>query len=240
MRLIIANKLHSSWSLRPWLLMTAKGIAFEETVIPMYFPDSKARMLDVSPTGKMPCLVDGDVTVWESLAIMEYLHEAFPDKGIWPADRAARAHARATASEMHAGFQALRQACPMNLGKRFAPRDDLGSDLADNVRRIEGLWSDARRRFGTPGDFLYGDFTAADAMYAPVVTRLDTYQIRVAPQTRRYMDAVLAHPAFQAWRTQALAEPWVIAHYDEGWTPVEVFHRPATAADTSIHPRART
>ena len=233
MKLIIANKLYSSWSLRPWMLMTALGIPFEETVIPMYFPDSKARMLDVSPTGKMPCLVDGDVTIWESLAIMEYLHERFRDKGVWPADAKARAHARAVANEMHAGFQALRNACPMNLGKRFAPRD-LGSDVADNVRRLESLWADARRRFGAGGAFLYGNFGAADAMYAPVVTRLDTYQIPVSSGTRHYMDAVLAHPAFVQWREAALAEPWTIDHYEEGWTAVETFH---SGAQRTNHPR---
>ena len=226
MKLIIANKLYSSWSLRPWILMQALGIPFEETVIPMYFPDSKARMLDVSPTGKMPCLVDGDVTVWESLAIMEYLHELFPEKGVWPGDVKARAHARAAANEMHAGFQALRNACPMNLGKRFAPRE-FGSEVADNVRRLEGLWSQARVRFGADGPFLYGRFGAADAMFAPVVTRLDTYQIPVSSETRRYMDAVVKHPAFVAWRAAALQEPWTIAHYDEGHEVVEVFHKPS-------------
>ena len=230
MHLHIANKLYSSWSLRPWILMTALGIPFEETVIPMYFPDSKARMLDVSPTGKMPCLADGDVKVWESLAIMEYLHESFPDKGVWPKESAGRAHARSIANEMHAGFQALRQACPMNLAKRFQARDDLGSDVADNVRRLEGIWSETRVRFGeksvSQGPFLYGAFSAADAMYAPVVTRLDTYQIRVSPAARRYMDAVLASPAFVKWRTEALAEPWSVAHYETGWTAADVFHKP--------------
>lgn len=229
MKLHIANKLYSSWSLRPWMLMTALDIPFEENVIPMYFPDTKARMLDVSPTGKVPCLVDGDVRVWESLAIMEYLAEKHPEKGVWPADPKARAHARAAASEMHAGFQALRQACPMNLTKRFAARD-LGSDVADNVRRLEGLWSEARVRFGEKsarsGPFLYGAFSATDAMFAPVATRLDTYQVRVAPATRRYMDALLTHPAFLKWRTEALAEHWTLPHYEEGWTAVEVFHKP--------------
>ncbi len=235
MHLFIANKLYSSWSLRPWILMMALDIPFEETVIPMYFPDSKARMLDVSPAGKMPCLIvpearpgDGDVKVWESLAIMEYLHERFPDKGVWPKEPAARAHARSIANEMHAGFQALRQACPMNLAKRFQPRDDLGSDVADNVRRLEGIWAETRVRFGeksaSPGPFLYGAFSAADAMYAPVVTRLDTYQIPVSPAARRYMDTVLGSQAFVMWRTQALAEPWSVAHYEVGWTATEVFH----------------
>lgn len=234
MHLFIANKLYSSWSLRPWMLLTALDIPFEETVIPMYFPDSKARMLDVSPTGKMPCLADGDIRVWESLAIVEYVHERFPDRGVWPSATKARAHARAAAAEMHAGFQALRNACPMNLGKRFIPRDDLGSDVADNVRRLEGLWSEARTRFGSAGPFLYGAFSATDAMFAPVVTRLDTYQIPVAPETRRTMDAVLTHPAFVAWKTAALAEPWAIDHYEVGWTATENFrHEPAT----SSHPR---
>lgn len=234
MQLYIANKLYSSWSLRPWLLMTALGIPFEETLIPMYFPDSKARMLDISPTGKMPCLVDGDVRVWESLAIVEFLHERFPGTGVWPADPAARAHARAVASEMHAGFQALRNACPMNLGKRFAPRD-LGSDVDDNVRRFQGLVSDCRRRFGSDGHFLYGTFCAADAMYAPLATRLDTYQVALAPQTRAYVDAILAQPAFLEWKRQALAEPWGITHYEEGWTAVETFHAPSIQTG---HPRA--
>lgn len=243
MHLYIANKLYSSWSLRPWLLMTALGIPFEERVIPMYFPDSKARMLDVSPTGKMPCLVvpPGEAAadpsaaqascsaqwlkVWESLAIIEYLHERYPDKGVWPKASAARAHARAVSNEMHAGFMALRQMCPMNLGKRFAPRE-LASDAADNVRRLEGMWSDCRRRFKGSGEFLFGDFCAADAMFAPVVTRLDTYQVPVATETRQYMNAVLAHPAFLKWRTEALSEPWTLPHYEEGWTPVEVFHKP--------------
>jgi glutathione S-transferase len=251
MHLYVANKLYSSWSLRPWILMTALDIPFEETVIPMYFPESKGRMLDVSPTGKMPALVvapsdmpseGGAVSgacggshqvIWESLAIMEFLHERFPDKGVWPKVSAARAHARAIASEMHAGFQALRQACPMNLAKRFAPRE-LSSDVSDNVRRLEGMWSDCRRRFAGGGDYLFGAFGAADAMYAPVVTRLDTYQVPVSSETRRYMDAVLNHPAFVKWRTAALAEPWTIDHYEEGWTAVETFHAPALR---TTHPR---
>ncbi len=225
LHLTIANKLYSSWSARPWLVLTAFGIPFEETVIPMYQPDSKARMLAASPTGKMPCLADGDVKVWESLAIIEYLAETFPEKAIWPVDPKARAHARSAASEMHAGFQALRQACPMNLGKRFAGKDR-GSEVAADVARIAALWTSARDAFGAAGPFLYGDFSAADAMFAPVVTRLDTYQIEVEPRTRAYMDAVLSHPAFTAWRTAALQEPWHHSPYEVGETPVEVFHRP--------------
>lgn len=230
MHLHIGNKLYSSWSLRPWLAMRAFGVAFEETVYPLHMPDTKGRLLDVNPAGKVPCLVDGPVKVWESLAIIEYVAEAFPEKGIWPRDRAARAHARSLSAEMHAGFQGLRGACPMHLGKRFMPREDLGSDVADNVRRFEGLVSDARRRFGAGGDFLFGAFTGVDAMFAPLATRLDTYQIRLAPQTRAYVDAILAHPAFLDWKREALQEPWGIPHYEAGWTTAETFHTPSILA----------
>ncbi len=225
MHLTIANKLYSSWSLRPWLVLKAFGIPFEETVIPMYQPESKARMLAVSPTGKVPLLTDGAIRVWESLAIIEYIAEKFPQTAIWPMDVEARAHARSAANEMHAGFQALRQACPMNLAKRFAKKNR-GPEVAANVARLQALWKEARTAFGSGGPFLYGGFSAADAMFAPVVTRLDTYQVDVDADTRAYMDAVLSHPAFIAWREAALEEPWHLPHYEEGETAVEIFHRP--------------
>lgn len=215
MKLIIGNKCYSSWSLRPWLLMTAKGIAFEEVLIPFGStfddPDWKAKVLPFSPAGKVPALVDGETCVWESLAIVEYLAESFPEAGIWPSDRAARAQARAIASEMHAGFGGLRGACPMNLGKRYAARDR-GARVAGDVARVLAIWRGARARFGRKGggSFLFGDFCAADAMYAPVVTRLDTYSIPVDPESRSYMDAVLAHPAYRQWLAGALAEPWIV------------------------------
>ncbi len=228
MRLVIANKLYSSWSLRPWILMRELGIPFDEEVIAMRKPDTKSRMLARGPAGKCPVLIDGDATIWESLAIIEYLAEKFPGKGVWPGDPMARAHARCAANEMHAGFQPLRAACPMNLGKRFSPRD-LGPEVAGSVLRIEELWRDARRRFGMPtgGSFLYGAFCAADAMFAPVVTRLDTYQIPVARDTRDYMNAVLATSGFAAWRTAALGEPrdWDIPEYEDGHTVAESFRR---------------
>ena len=228
MLLVIANKLYSSWSLRPWILMRELGIAFDEEVIPLRRPDTKARILARSGAGKCPVLIDGDVTVWESLAIAEYLAEKFPAKGVWPSDVRARAHARAASNEMHAGFQPLRAACPMNLGKRFAPRD-FGPDVAASVSRLEELWREARTRFGVKvgGPFLYGAFSAADAMFAPVVTRLDTYQIAVAADTRAYMDAIFATAGFRDWKTGALAEPrdWDIAEYEDGHTAVEVHPR---------------
>ena len=228
MLLVIANKLYSSWSLRPWMLMRELAIPFDEEVIPLRRPDTRARILARSGAGKCPVLIDGDVTVWESLAIAEYLADKFPDKCVWPADAKARAHARAASNEMHAGFQPLRAACPMNLAKRFAPRD-FGPDVAVSVARLEDLWRDARARFGSRahGPFLYGAFTAADAMFAPVVTRLDTYQIAVAADTRAYMDAVLGTPSFLAWKAGALAEPreWDIGEYEDGHTSVEAFKR---------------
>lgn len=222
MHLAIANKRYSSWSMRPWLVLRAFDIAFEETVIPLKREDTRERIARFSPSGKVPALVDGEVRIWESLAIIEYLAETFPEKAIWPRDRVARAHARAIASEMHGGFMALRQACPMNLGKRFATPATSG-DLEANVARIEAIWGETHARFAGGGPFLFGAFNAADAMYAPVVTRLDTYGIPVAAATRAYMDAVLTHPAFLEWRTAGLAEPWDIPEYEAGHTTIESF-----------------
>lgn len=228
MHLIIANKLYSSWSLRPWMLMTAKTIAFTETVIPLNQPDTKQKIMQHSPTGKVPLLIDGDIRVWESLAIVEYLAERFPNAGIWPSDKAARAHARAASSEMHAGFQPLRQACPMNLGRRFKPRA-WSPEVLEAVARLQELWAESRVTFGEGGPFLYGAFSAADAMYAPVVTRLDTYQIPVSPETRAYMDAILGHPAFKAWRAAALKEPWFLPHYEAGHDIAQSYITPPAA-----------
>lgn len=214
MRLLIGNKCYSSWSLRAWLLMRGKGIAFAEQLVPLDEPGFKETIFTAAPGsgGTVPTLVDGDVAVWETLAIAEYLHEKHHDAGIWPGDAAARAHARAVSSEMHAGFTALRGACPMNLGKRFGARDR-GPDVARDVARITDLWRQARERFGQKagGPFLYGAFSAADAMYAPVVARLDTYGIAVDPTSRDYMRAVLGLPAFREWLAAALTETWIVA-----------------------------
>ncbi|MBS0253220.1 MAG: glutathione S-transferase family protein [Proteobacteria bacterium] len=222
LKLVIGNKLYSSWSLRPWMVLSHFAIPFEEEIIPLRTPDSRGRMLEFSPSGKVPTLIDGDVTVWESLAIIEYLAEKFPDLAIWPRNSNARAHARAVSNEMHSGFQALRQACPMHLGARFAT-PEITEPLQAAIDRVEDIWSEARNRFGGGQPFLYGAFSAADAMYAPVVTRFDSYQIPVREATRAYMDAVLAHPPFVAWRDAAHAEPWSIPDYAAGHTLVESF-----------------
>lgn len=212
MHLYIGNKLYSSWSMRPWLAMTGRDIEFDETVIPLNAADFKSRITAVSGAGLVPVLVDGDLKVWETLAIIEYVAERFPESQVWPQDVAARAHARAISAEMHAGFAALRTACPMNLGKRFARRDR-GGDVARDVARACAVVGEARTRFGAPlgGPFLYGAFSAADAMYAPLMTRLDTYDIAVDDTTRTYMDALIACDAFQTWLRAALKEDWIVA-----------------------------
>jgi glutathione S-transferase len=206
--LVIANKLYSSWSLRPWLLMKQFGVAFDEILIPLDLPDAKARILQHSPAGKVPILIDGDVTVWESIAIMEYVGDAY-SVPVWPEDRKARAMARSVAAEMHAGFQALRSACPMNLGKKYASKDR-SEAVARDVARFSEIVRQARERFGAGGPFLFGRFSAADAMFAPLVTRLDTYSITLDAPTRAYVDAILSLPAFQEWRSAALKETWVV------------------------------
>jgi len=214
MKLLIANKGYSSWSQRAWLVLRHFGIPFEETVQPLYVDGWKEAILKLSPTGKVPCLVDGDITVWESLAIIEYLAETFPDRGIWPADPAARAHARAASAEMHAGFQNLRRDYGSNWRRQYAwkVRGD-GSALADG-QRIVALWTEARQRFGEGGPFLYGAFSAADAMYAPVVGRFTTYAWPVDAETEAYMEAVRRLPAYAEWVEAGRAEPWTIAQYE--------------------------
>ena len=219
--LIVGNKNYSSWSMRPWIAMKVAGIPFAETVISLNAPDFKARVGAVSGTGKVPVLIDGDVQVWESLAILEYLVEKFPDAGLWPRDAAARAHARAIANEMHGGFLPLRRLLPMNMWRPVIKRD-LTPEVAANVARIEAMWADCSARFGQKVEqpFLFGRFGAADAMYAPVVARFHTYGVDVGAGTQAYMKAVMALPAWAEWRDAALKEPWVLAEDEVDWPTV--------------------
>jgi glutathione S-transferase len=219
LRLIIGNKNYSSWSMRPWIAMKAAGIAFDEVVISLEAEDFKSRVLKISGTGKVPVLVDGEVHVWESLAILEYLAEKFPAAKLWPSDAAARAHARAIASEMHAGFQPLRKACPMNMW-RPVKKLPLDAEVAANIKRIDALWTDCRTRFGAGGPFLLGGFGATDAMYAPVVARFHTYDVAVSETSRAYMAAIMALPAWAEWTKAALEEPWVLPHDELDWPTV--------------------
>ena len=213
LKLIVANKAYSSWSLRPWIMLAHFKIPFEELVIAMDRPETRANMLKYAPTGKCPSLRDGKIAVWESLAIIEYIAEAYPDKAIWPKGRAARAHARALANEMHAGFGALRQACPTNF-RRPVRAIALTTEVKADVARIEASWAHARATFGKGGPYLFGRFSAADAMFAPVVNRFHVYDIPVSKMTRAYMETVIALPAWKAWIADAQAEPWRIEHYE--------------------------
>ena len=217
--LVIGNKNYSSWSMRPWIAMKVAGIAFDEVGISLNANDFKPLVSKISGTGKVPALDDNGIHVWESLAILEYLGERFPDAKLWPADPAARAHARAVSSEMHAGFVPLRRACPMNMW-RPVKKLELADDVVADVRRIELLWRRCREQYGAAGPFLFGAFGAADAMYTPVVARFHTYDVAVDAPARAYMDAVMALPAWAEWKAAALKEPWVLAEDEIDWPQV--------------------
>ncbi|MDE2329235.1 MAG: glutathione S-transferase family protein [Bradyrhizobium sp.] len=214
LKLVIGNKNYSSWSMRPWLALRANNIDFEEVFIPLYTGDAdKRRILDVTRSGKVPALVDGDITVWDSLAIIEYLAERFPDARLWPEDRASRAHARSISAEMHSGFVALRNECGMNLHRPIGAVP-LSDDARANIARIQQIWSECRKRYGNSGPFLFGAFSGADAMFAPVVHRFRTYAVEVTPVAADYMNAMMAQPAFQEWTRAGLAETIVIERFE--------------------------
>jgi glutathione S-transferase len=214
LKLVIGNKNYSSWSMRPWVALRAAGIAFDEVFIPLYTGEAdKQRLLAFTPAGKVPVLVDGDVTIWDSLAIIEYAAERFPEARIWPQDRASRAHARSISAEMHSGFVALRNECGMNL-HRPVGAIPLSDQARADIARIQQIWSDCRERYGKSGPFLFGAFSAADAMFAPVVHRFLVYAIEVEPKVRDYMAAMISQPAFQEWTRAALAETLVIEKFE--------------------------
>jgi len=204
--LVVGNKNYSSWSLRAWLAMKVYGMPFREQRIALYGPESKGEILKYSPAGKVPCLIDGGIHVWDSLAILEYLAEREPR--LWPADRAARARARSISAEMHSGFPSLRQHMSMNIHKRHSCKGRMPEVLAEIARILE-IWSECR------GPFLFGAFGAADAMYAPVVLRFRTYEVELPPACRAYADAVLALPALQEWMRDAERETETLPQFEQ-------------------------
>lgn len=214
LRLVIANPNYSSWSLRAWLILQHHNIPFEVICIPIMPAESFGERIGrYSPARKVPVLLDGDLVVWESLAIAEYLAERFPQLQLWPADTAVRAHARAVSAEMHAGFAKLREHMTLNC-RRQLPGRGRGIGVAEEIARVCDIWRDCRARFGGAGQFLYGAFTIADAMFAPVVLRFKTYEVALDPVCRRYADAMLVLPAMQKWLEMARTEPEVAPHYE--------------------------
>ncbi len=209
--LLIGNKNYSSWSLRPWLLLHAFGVPFTEQRHAFETPEFAAEITSrrQSPNARVPVLLDGDVTVWDSLAITEYLAERHA--GMWPAGAVARAHARCACAEMHSGFQAVRNWMPMNVRRSYpvaTPRDDVQKD----IDRVQALWTEARGKFGDTDSFLYGKFSAADAYFAPVVFRFNTYDVKQSPVVAEYVKAMLAHPSMQQWIADSKAEKEVVDH----------------------------
>ncbi|PDT13355.1 MULTISPECIES: glutathione S-transferase family protein [unclassified Rhizobium] len=206
--LYIANKNYSSWSFRPWMALTGAGIDFEEVLIPFDYPGGNPDIKAISPSGNVPVLQHGALKIWESLAIIEYAAELYPEAGLLPRDRAARALARSVSMEMLSSFRALRGACPMNI-RRPKARIVLPDGVAADISRIETIWRDLLQKSGGP--FLFGAFSGADAMFAPVVNRFDIYDLVDRDDTLAYMTTMKAHPAWRKWEEAARAERWIVA-----------------------------
>ena len=208
-RLYIGNRNYSSWSLRPWLLLRQFGVDFDSELLVLDTPEFGSEVARVSPSLRVPVLIDGTQSVWDSLAIALYAGERWPQVRLWPEAKSARAQAMAVTAEMHSGFAALRGSCPMNIRRRLRGFI-MPSAAAADARRILTIWSEARERFGGQGDFLYGTFGLADAFFAPVVSRCLSYAVKLDPVCQAYADAVMALPAMVEWCAAAAAEPWVI------------------------------
>ena len=214
-QLVLGNLNYSSWSIRTLLVARRVGLPVEEVIVPLDFPDTSARLKEISPTAKVPLLIWDDVTVWESLAITEWTADWAPAGEVWPEDAGKRAIARAVTSEMHAGFPALRKACPMDIRGRTAT-PEMTEALAADIARIQVMWDEMRTQFGAGGDFLFGKWSAADAFYAPVVTRFRTYGLPLTGAAAEYSVAVLEDPLFLELEAQAEAEPWWIKYTADG------------------------
>lgn len=202
--LVIGTKRYSSWSLRPWLALKVAAIPFQEVEIALRQPETKAEILQHSPSGKVPLLDDDGFKVWDSLAICEYLAERFPAAQLWPDDDQARAIARAVSAEMHSGFMPLRRDCAMDVLSDL-PMAEISHEVKADVARIDAIWTDCRRRFGSEGDFLFGRFSIADAMFAPVVTRMRSFHLPVGAVSQTYCDAIMAMPEMKEWIISASA-----------------------------------
>lgn len=211
--LVIGNKNYSSWSLRPWLAMKHNGLQFNEIRIPLYTPESKPKIHQYSPSRRVPVLLHGSQKVWESLAILEYLAEEFPDLHWYPEDKTAKTIARSISAEMHGGFEKLRNNMPMNCRARY-PGKGMALGVQKDIDRITEIWQECRQKFGAGGDMLFGKFTIADAMYAPVVMRFVTYGVELNKVCGDYMEAVLALPAMQEWVKAGEGEEEILSNYE--------------------------
>lgn len=203
--LIIGNKNYSSWSLRPWLVLKQIEANFSEIRIPLNTPETRHQILQYSPTGRVPVLQQGTLRIWDSLAICEYLAEQFPESCLWSQDLAARAIARAVSAEMHSGFQQLREHLPMNCRARF-PTPSFSAEVQSDIDRVTNLWQNCRQQYGIDGDFLFGHFTIADAMFAPVVSRFVTYNVPLDAVSQAYVETIWALPSMSQWLAEAETE----------------------------------
>jgi glutathione S-transferase len=209
--LVIGNKNYSSWSLRPYMALSMAGIPFDERMIRFGEPRFSREVRKISKAGQVPILLHNDMVINDSLAIIEYAAETWPANGVWPKHIAARAKARSISAEMHAGFRGIRSGCPMNLRRPVKlPPGGISDAIAKDVARLEEVWAECRDNFGHAGPFLFGTFCAADAMFTPVVSRLETFAIPVKKATRDYMDAILATHAFVTWKKESAQETWVV------------------------------
>lgn len=205
MKLFIGNKTYSSWSLRGWLPLVIVKADFEEILVPLDTDEFRAIMKEASPTGCVPVLHHGTVRVWDSLAIIDYIDKLYPEANLWPKDLAAFAHARSICAEMHSGLMALRSACPMNFRRKWQNLT-ISKKVMRDCNRVDAIWVETRKKFGSNGDFLFGEFSAADIMFAPVVGRFDTYNLPRSETSQAYMNAVLNHPAMVQWLAAAQKE----------------------------------
>jgi glutathione S-transferase len=213
LKIVVGNKNYSSWSMRGWIVLRHTGAPFEEVVVPLDQPDTAATIKRWSPSGRVPALIDGEVTIWDSIAICEYLNEKFPAAKLWPGDPAARAVARSVSAEMHSGFQALRGHCLMRIRSSF-PARPLPDDVAKDVARVTEIWADCRRRFGKEGPYLFGAFSIADVMYAPVVSRFRTYSLPLEGAAKEYADALWDDFAVREWVKAAHEEKLVASKHE--------------------------